>query len=196
MIFLPIQESKRALAMTPRAPIKPWQTHPTIQQDPPKDSSMKQDMALAPHARTRRCINSDALHSGARKKRREKGTTGDCIKKSQRASTKKRSLRRHQAPNNMCARNTSRRRWGGQGPFSARAQSLGAKRRWGPLLWAQAITRHQEILSKCLSSDEGASKYLACSSLSMHSTHPCLPTLFTSFQKRWLKNEKRLINQF
>jgi hypothetical protein len=54
--------------MTPRAPFKPWQTHPTIQQDPPKDSSTKQDMASAPHARAHGGINSDALHSGARKK--------------------------------------------------------------------------------------------------------------------------------
>jgi hypothetical protein len=40
-------------------------------------------------------INSDALHSGARKKM-EKGTTSDCIKKPQRASTMKQIL--SQAP--------------------------------------------------------------------------------------------------
>ncbi len=115
-----------------------------------------------------------------------------CIKKPQRASTKKRILSK--APGAKTQHVRAKHipcHWGGQGPFSARAQSLGAKRRWGNLLRAQAITRHQEILGKCLSSDEGTSKYLACSSLHVRSTHPCLPTLLTSFQMRHTKKRKK-----
>ena len=98
----------------------------TIQQDPSKDSSMKQDMVLSPHAQACGCINSDALHTGARKKKGE-GNHRCASKNFSMQAPRKEFSARHQAPrHNMCARNTS------TATVEGRAPSQRAHNHWAP----------------------------------------------------------------